>query len=105
MKNKLKRSRIISFIIATVFSLTALMGFNAFAYDPDGDGYFDAYDLVLLRTCPHRKLRTSFRRILPMSALKKLTIRQYAFTFSSCPRQNYARKSAHNFYVDRFLFL
>lgn len=56
----------------------------------------------IFRTCPHRKLRTSFRRILSMSALKKYTIRQDAFAFSSCPRQNHARTSAHDLYVDRF---
>ena len=50
MKNKLKKSKFFSVIIATVFSLATLMSFNAFAYDPNGDGYFDAYDLILLRS-------------------------------------------------------
>lgn len=50
MKNKLKKGKFFSVIIATVFSLAALMGFNAFAYDPDGNGYFDMYDVILLRS-------------------------------------------------------
>ena len=55
-----------------------------------------------LRTCLHKLQRTSFRQILPIAALKKLIIRQYAFTFSPCTRQNYARKSAHRSCEDRF---
>ena len=56
-----------------------------------------------IRTCLHKLQRTSFRQILPIAALKKLIIRQYAFTFSPCTRQNYARKSAHRSCEDRFL--
>jgi len=44
--------------------------------------------------------RTSFEQILPTTALKFLDIRQYACGLSSCIRSNYARKSAHLFYVD-----
>lgn len=38
------------------------------------------------RTCSHRILHASFRQILPISALKKFAIRQYAFAFSPCPQ-------------------
>jgi hypothetical protein len=55
-----------------------------------------------VRTCSHRILHLSFRQILPIAALKKLTIRQYAFAFLPCPRQNYARKSMHKFYENKF---
>ena len=41
---------------------------------------------VEVRTCVHRILHVSFRQILPIAALKKLTIRQYAFSFSPCSR-------------------
>ena len=47
--------------------------------------------------------RTSFRQNLPITALKKLTIRQYAFAFSPCTRQIYARKSAHAEILNRLL--
>lgn len=33
-----------------MFSFAGLMNFNAFAYDPNGDGYFDVFDLTLLRS-------------------------------------------------------
>ena len=56
----------------------------------------------VIRTCPHKKFRTSFRQILPIATSKILAIRQYVCGFFSCTRQNYARKTAHNFYVDRF---
>ena len=55
-----------------------------------------------LRTCPHRCIRTSFRQILPQTALKMLDGRQPACAFLPCLQQNYARKSAHISYVDRF---
>ncbi len=45
MKNK-----IYSVIVATAFSLSTLMRFNAFAYDPDGDGYYNSSDITLLRS-------------------------------------------------------
>ena len=56
-----------------------------------------------LRTCVHRISRTYFRQILSIAALKKLTIRQYAFAFSPCTRQKYARKSAPFPYEYKFL--
>ena len=40
----------------------------------------------IFRTCSHRILHASFRQILPIAALKKLTIRQYAFAFLPCTR-------------------
>ena len=45
--------------------------------------------------------RTSFRQILPLTASKILTIRQYVCVFFPCNRQNYARKSAHKKILNR----
>ena len=56
------------------------------------------------RTCLHKHMRTSFRQILPQTALKILAGRQPACKFLPCLQQNYARKSAHISYEDRFLF-
>ena len=55
-----------------------------------------------LRTCLHKHMRTSFRQILPQTALKILAGRQPACGFLPCLQQNYARKSAHISYEDRF---
>ena len=54
-----------------------------------------------IRACLKSLLRTSFRQILPMTALKILAIRQYACGFLSCSRQNYARKSARKKILNR----
>ena len=54
------------------------------------------------RTCLHKHMRTSFRQILPQTALKILAGRQPACGFLPCLQQNYARKSAHISYEDRF---
>ena len=63
------------------------------------------YELSLcLRTRLHKHMRTSFRQILPQTALKILAGRKPACGFLSCLQQNYARKSAHISYEDRFLF-
>ena len=43
-----------------------------------------------LRTCPHRDSCTSFRQILPVTALKILEGRQPVGGFLPCHRQNYA---------------
>ena len=56
----------------------------------------------ILRTCLHKHMRTSFRQILPQTALKILAGRQPACGFLPCLQQNYARKSAHISYEDRF---
>ena len=55
-----------------------------------------------IRTCLHKHMRTSFRQILPQTALKILAGRQPACGFLPCLQQNYARKSAHISYEDRF---
>ena len=60
--------------------------------------------MLILRTCLHKHMRTSFRQILPQTALKILAGRQPACGFLPCLQQNYARKSAHISYEDRFLF-
>ena len=57
----------------------------------------------IIRTCLHKHMRTSFRQILPQTALKILAGRQPACGFLPCLQQNYARKSAHISYEDRFL--
>ena len=57
-----------------------------------------------IRTCLHKHMRTSFRQILPQTALKILAGRQPACGFLPCLQQNYARKSAHISYEDRFLY-
>ena len=49
-------------------------------------------------------MRTSFRQILPQTALKILAGRKPACGFLPTLQQNYARKSAHISYEDRFLF-
>ena len=58
---------------------------------------------TFFRTCLHKHMRTSFRQILPQTALKILAGRQPACGFLPCLQQNYARKSAHISYEDRFL--
>ena len=50
-------------------------------------------------------MRTSFRQILPQTALKILAGRKPACGFLPTLQQNYARKSAHISYEDRFLLL
>ena len=57
---------------------------------------------IAIRTCLHKHMRTSFRQILPQTALKILAGRQPACGFLPCLQQNYARKSAHISYEDRF---
>ena len=39
---------------------------------------------TIFRTCPHRRIRTSFRQILPQTALKMLAGRQPACAFLPC---------------------
>ena len=58
--------------------------------------------VMAIRTCLHKHMRTSFRQILPQTALKILAGRQPACGFLPCLQQNYARKSAHISYEDRF---
>ena len=60
-------------------------------------------DPVNMRTCLHKHMRTSFRQILPQTALKILAGRKPACGFLPTLQQNYARKSAHISYEDRFL--
>ena len=60
-------------------------------------------DSKIERTRLHKHIRTSFRKILPQTALKILAGRQPACGFLPCLQQNYARKSAHISYEDRFL--
>ena len=55
-----------------------------------------------VRTCLHKHMRTSFRQILPQTALKILAGRKPACGFLPCLQQNYARKSAHISCEDRF---
>ena len=57
------------------------------------------------RTRLHKHMRTSFRQILPQTALKILAGRKPACGFLPTLQQNYARKSAHISYEDRFLFI
>jgi len=54
-----------------------------------------------IRTRLHKHMRTSFRQILPQTALKILG-RKPACGFLPTLQQNYARKSAHISYEDRF---
>ena len=56
----------------------------------------------IIRTCLHKHMRTSFRQILPQTALKILAGRKPACGFLPTLQQNYARKSAHISYEDRF---
>ncbi len=56
-----------------------------------------------LRTRLHKHMRTSFRQILPQTALKILAGRKPACGFLPTLQQNYARKSALISYEDRFL--
>ena len=53
-----------------------------------------------LRTCPHRDSCTSFRQILPVTALKILEGRQPTCVSPPCLRRNSAQKSAHDFSVN-----
>jgi hypothetical protein len=46
--------------------------------------------MAVVRTCPHRNSCTSFRQILPVTALKILEGRQPVGGFLPCHRQNYA---------------
>ena len=59
---------------------------------------------ISIRTRLHKHMRTSFRQILPQTALKILAGRKPACGFLPTLQQNYARKSAHISYEDRFLF-
>ncbi len=45
-----------------------------------------------VRTCPHRDSCTSFRQILPMTALKILEMRQHSCGFSPCPQAKLCSK-------------
>ena len=58
-----------------------------------------------LRTRLHKHMRMSFRQILPQTALKILAGRKPACGFLPTLQQNYARKSAHISYENRFLYL
>ena len=58
--------------------------------------------VVNIRTRLHKHMRTSFRQILPQTALKILAGRKPACGFLPTLQQNYARKSAHVSYEDRF---
>ena len=60
---------------------------------------------MIIRTRLHKHMRTSFRQILPQTALKILAGRKPACGFLPTLQQNYARKSAHISYEDRFLYL
>ena len=60
-------------------------------------------DRGTFRTRLHKHMRTSFRQILPQTALKILAGRKPACGFLPTLQQNYARKSAHISYEDRFL--
>jgi len=62
-------------------------------------------NIVIIRTRLHKHMRTSFRQILPQTALKILAGRKPACGFLPTLQQNYARKSAHISYEDRFLTL
>ena len=90
-----------------MFDLNPLSDVGIFSEDAEFAHLLMLYLLHLpdfdFRTCVHRILHASFRQILPIAALKKLTIRQYAFAFSPCSRQNYARKSTHKSYEHKFL--
>ena len=55
------------------------------------------------RTRLHKHMRTSFRQILPQTALKILAGQKPACGFLPTLQQNYARKSAHISYEDRLL--
>ena len=61
--------------------------------------------IINIRTRLHKHMRTSFRQILPQTALKILAGRKPACGFLPTLQQNYARKSAHISYEDRFLTL
>ena len=58
--------------------------------------------IINIRTRLHKHMRTSFRQILPQTALKILAGRKPACGFLPTLQQNYARKSAHVSYEDRF---
>ena len=58
--------------------------------------------IINIRTRLHKHMRTSFRQILPQTALKILAGRKSACGFLPTLQQNYARKSAHISYEDRF---
>ena len=60
--------------------------------------------IINIRTRLHKHMRTSFRQILPQTALKILAGRKTACGFLPTLQQNYARKSAHVSYEDRFLY-
>ena len=58
--------------------------------------------IINIRTRLHKHMRTSFRQMLPQTALKILAGRKPACGFLPTLQQNYARKSAHISYEDRF---
>ena len=64
---------------------------------------FEIMPTAKLRTRLHKHMRTSFRQILLQTALKILAGRKPACGFLPTLQQNYARKSAHISYEDRFL--
>ena len=91
-----------------LYSIWRLIKSNVITYNlPRFTAYHRHYISVFtgfrLRTCLHKHMRTSFRQILPQTALKFLAGRQPACGFLPCLQQNYARKSAHISYEDRFL--
>ncbi|MCI5947020.1 MAG: hypothetical protein MRZ39_09070, partial [Oscillospiraceae bacterium] len=51
-------------------------------------------EIAEIRTRLHKHMRTSFRQILPQTALKILAGRKPACGFLPTLQQNYARKSA-----------
>ena len=55
-----------------------------------------------VRTCSHRLLHISFWQIRLITALKIFAIRQYACKFLPCSQPNYAQKSMHKSYENKF---
>ena len=60
------------------------------------------YHYITLRTCSHRIKHTAFWQIQPKAASKILVIRQYDCTLFPCSLLNYAQKSAHSTYENKF---
>jgi hypothetical protein len=63
---------------------------------------YTEYGSENIRTRLYKHMRTSFRQILPQTALKILAGRKPACGFLPTLQQNYARKSAHISYEERF---
>ena len=71
---------------------------------PESCHRWDTFNFIdEFRTRLHKHMRTSFRQILPQTSLKILAGRKPACGFLPTLQQNYARKSAHISYEDRFL--